>query len=499
MRGPIRKISFLLLISLSSFAQTTVREAVGINGHGQEDQPTLSYLAMTDEEGAPDRPKKVGLRRWYCLQYMFSPTDEDWGKLFLSVTVQGFNFKDKIQQLRDRGIGLIWTTTGAFKYQSNYTVHPPSGVPMYTAKDNAGGLMPINVEDDPYNPASYSETVKYVKNVALIYGRTPHAEGLDSAEHKVFWGGRGTLFTGGPLNNGTGLGGVDIIELQNEAFLTKSYAPYGKPGDLGGIVVWDYRSYAIFFKACYDAIKKADPTMKVKVGGFWDDGRLKDYHGIQAAYFKEYGTHLPKDVILGFHNYPYKGSSGVIPESNAKECDSWYNGKRGLLDNNKAWDALGYDWQLGEFGWDESINSDRSVVQISGYTREQSVGILDTRMMLLTLTAKRCKAVIHYRLVNQSKIPETSKLRFASMGYYNLDYEWTNPSVLATRRASADFIDEFMKNMGDCEIPLKLIHDGSDGKSYKVSGKRGNQLVIATWTKDSAVTYQTQTLAVGQN
>jgi hypothetical protein len=99
----------------------------------------------------------------------------------------------------------------------------------------------------------------------------------------------------------------------------------------------------------------------------------------------------------------------------------------------------------------------------------------------------------------KNKAVATTNLRFGSMGWYNQDYEWRNPSLLATRRKSADFIDELMENMGDCEIPLKLIHDGTDHRGYQVVGKKGNKIVTATWTKDSAVSYKTHTSATGHN
>lgn len=486
------KVLLLLLISFASFSQITVRDAVGTNGQIQEDDPNLSFRGMFDDEGAPARTKAVLLRRLYMDQFIFGYNDVgSAGKLKLSTTHQGFRVSEKIDSMQAKGASVIWCTQGAFKYQTIYTASPPDGAPLWGGSENVKLLIPLNVEDDPYDAATYSKTVEYVKNVALIYGRTPYAGGLDTDEVYTYSGGTGTYLTGGSLNNGTGLGGVDVIEIQNECFIGSYFFEWGDPGDRAGEVVMDYRSYAILFKACYDAIKAADPTMRVKVGGFWDDGQLTDYNGIQDAYFTEFGTYLPSDVILGFHNYPYDDAGGVIPETTASECHSWYQGERGLLATNKVWDNLGYDWQICEFGWDESINSDRSTPQITGFTREESLAILDVRMMLLGLTAQNCTGMIHYRLVDQSTSPSTSSLRFASMGWYYKNYSYLDPDTPALKKPNAVFIEELVEEMGECELPLQLVKGGTDGDSYRVVGRKGSQIVIAEWTKDSEVTYTT--------
>lgn len=460
----------------------------------------MSYTGMCDDDGAAQgRPKKMGLRRIYCHEWLFRKNSvDDWDKLYLTVTDQSFTIADNTAELLSKGVDIIWCTVGGSKSTTNYTASPPDGAARYVgaAGDNAGLLMPINIADDPYDAASYQQSVNYVKNVAMIYGRTTHVGGLTASELHEWDGTKGTKMTGGPLNNGTGLGGVQYIELLNECWIVVGFPiPYGTTGDRGGILAWDYRAYSVFLKASYDAIKAADPTMKVIVGGFWDDGKLTDYNGILAAYQTEHGVAVPSDIIFAYHNYPYDVTdvsdprTGAIPEETAPPAD-WYNGVRGLLSNNRVYDAKGYDWMNGEFSWDSSAASPRPYVPITGYTAVESMGILDVRMMMLLACGKRCVGMVKYNMVNQSTNPD-APLQFGNMGFFLRDYDFNFPLILATRKANAAIMDTLMEEMGDCTMPLQLI---SFGNTVRVAGMDGTNLHIASWTRDSAPTYQTYNL-----
>src|SRR5690606_27965416 len=93
---------------------------------------------------------------------------------------------------------------------------------------------PVNyTRNDPYDPDSYHEIADALAMVARIYGHTPDAGGLqpfiDSGVLAT-----NTDQTGGPLDNGTGLGTVAVIEIQNEATLPAFFGPIGDPDDSGG-------------------------------------------------------------------------------------------------------------------------------------------------------------------------------------------------------------------------------------------------------------------------
>lgn len=481
----MRKVLFLILISNIAIAQTTVKKAWGANGFIVEQYWPGTYQYLNSAK----------LRRLYMDNYFFCPATSSGDKFYLTNSVQGFPIKDQLTELKNRGIDVIWNSQGSFYNSTLYTDTPPNGPARLGAR--IGLLMPLmDRTADPNLASSYNKVARLHFNVARIYGNNP-AGGLSTSElstgsdNPSFYP---TLLTGGPNNNGTGLNLIQYMEVCNEWNLSELF------GNEAGTVKFTFQSYAVCFKAVYDAIKQGDPNMKVILGGLYNDGNIQTQNSLITQLQTVFGGTIPSDIIFNWHIYPCTPLGGTTPNTRntAENLVMPKNYLNSSLDGTylnliNEWDKLGYNWMVTEFSWDTSQFTDRSVPILSGTTgtsqqrAEKSMGILDVRLSILSMCSKRCIGVVKYFLADQTNNPDNPG-RFGTMGVYNQntgDYLTGPPG---TPKECLVYYDEFMAQMGDCILPLQLT---TFNGNYKAVGKKANgQKVIASWTDNTAVTYQ---------
>lgn len=481
----MKKIIFFLLVSVSCFAQTSVKNGWGANG----------FIVQQYWPGTYEYLPKAKLRRLYMDNSVICPATVSGDKFYLTNSWQGFPIKDQLTQLKNLGTDVIWCTQGGFWNSTLYTDTPPSGPARFGARINQ--LMPIMDRTANVNlPATYNKFARLCFNVARMYGNNP-AGGLLTSEVSTgsdtpsFYP---TLLTGGPNNNGTGLNLIKYIEVQNEWNLSEVF------GLDGGEVKFNSQSFAVCFKAAYDAIKLGDPNMKVILGAIYNDGNIQTQNALITQLQSVFGGTIPSDVIFNFHIYmidPLAGVEPITPKTPENIVIPANILNRSLTDTYirliNEWDKLGYPWMVTEFGWDVNQGSDRRTPILSGVTgtstqqAEKSMGILNVRLSILSMCAKRCVGTVFYWLNDDS--PTTNTIRFASMGVYlqsTGDY-LTGPPGAA--KACLPYYNEFMDNMGDCILPLQLVRFTSG--SYRAVGNKANgKKVMVTWTDQTEPVYQ---------
>lgn len=482
----MQRIILFLLCSSVSFGQTTVRKAWGANG----------FIVETYWPGTFEYLNNAKLRRLYIDNSALCPNSISGDKFYLTDSWQGWPIKNQLIELKKRGIDVIWCTQGSFHNSTLYTDSPPNGAPRLGAKMNI--LMPLmKKEDDPYLPASYHKLARLCFNIARVYGNNP-AGGLSTTEVATTsdvppW--YPADLTGGPEGNGTGLNLVKYMEIQNEWNLSELF------GIEGGSVKFDFKSYAICFKACYDAIKLGDPNMRVILGAIYNDGNIQTQKKLMEQLQLVFDGTIPKDIILNWHIYacdPLGGNSPVTSKTMenikipANYLDTSVPGI--YLDLINKWDLFGHDWMVSEFSWDTSQFTDRSVPILSGITgspqqrAEKSMGILDVRASLLSMSGKRCIGVLKYILADQQSDPNRP-FRFETMGIYNNNNGHYLTGAPGTPKECLPYYNEFMTQMGDCILPLQLIHFSDN--EYKVVGQKASgQKVMASWGDNGEIIYQ---------
>jgi len=462
-----------------------LKNAFGANG----------FIRETYSGGMTEYVPEMKLRRLYLSNYILSPNNAtSYDKFFLTTSWQGFTIKQTLQDMTDLGIDVIWTTAGCFKDQTIYTDSPPDGAEKNGGNIQENFVMPINVADNPALAATYSRIERLVWNVARMYGNNP-AGGLiaselsDGTDDPSFYP---TSLTGGPNNNGTGFNTVKYIEIHNEWNLTELM------GAEGGSVKFTSDTYSVMFKVCYDAIKDADPNMKVIAGGLYDDGNMNTQNELYASLETAFGGTVPADVIFNWHIYPCDPLGDTDPVNGSKTFENIVIPSTilgGSVSGTyirliKAWDAIGHDWMMTEYSWDTSPNSDRTVPILTGLTgtaqeqAEKSMGILDVRGALLTLASKRCVGVVKYLLVDATTNAAAS-LRFSTMGTY------TNVGAgngTGAPKACVPFYEDFMTYFGDCTLPLQLVRFTDN--DYVVAGRKANgDTVKASWGTNGTITF----------
>jgi Glycosyl hydrolases family 39 len=139
---------------------------------------------------------------------------------------------------------------------------------------------------DPINPVSYQPFARFLFQVAARYGRKTHPHELLTIDSRPRW-------TNDPPNvKKSGLATLKYIEVWNEPdkFWRKGTNDYFEP-----------EQYAACLSACYNAIKLADPTMKVVMAGLTNF----DVVYLSRMYFwvkQNLNGKFPADVI-NLHHY----------------------------------------------------------------------------------------------------------------------------------------------------------------------------------------------------
>ncbi|MCE7863082.1 MAG: hypothetical protein DYG99_06010 [Bacteroidetes bacterium CHB5] len=442
----------LLLIGMDRVhAQVTVKEWFGVTsflggtkyGHGWPPENLL--------------PASKIRRHYVALEYL-SPVENIF---WFNRSPIGWGWEESLRDYSNQHISNIITLVGGFPWQS--------------MDGKIGSRMPIHKEANPNDSKSYYSLGRLCYNLAARWGNNKKAvinpnELANFSNRNHNWASDAVplLKPGGETFTESGLGLVDYIEVLNEWDNTWS----------GSSVTFTPDSYAVCLKVCYDAIKAADPTMGILMGGL---SRM-DIHLIQQvikAWEIRYGQ-FPDDIIINYHRYLHNGLSGgkrtkgTLPESRPF----------GILDQIHDMDTLGRDWVITEFGWDsDSTSLQRTPIlfESDGKTKmsaEKSKGTLLVRSALLYATTDRCKMAVFYHIRNENN--EGKGYLYASSGIFSRSGPSYNPTEAFWP------VKEFLDKVGDCKLPATLV---SAVSPYQVKFVKGSKKVIATWTDHGPVTY----------
>ena len=204
------------------------------------------------------------------------------------------------------------------------------------------------------DPAAYRDFAGYFFQLTARYGRKVwpvSALRIDTVPH---WAPDGQLRRNVPKS---GLNLLGTIEVWNEPDKWWAIKTYMQPEE-----------YAAMLSACYDSIKKADPTMRVAMAGL--TGIQPDYYARMLVWSKAHrpDRRLPCDVI-NVHHYSNKGNDERWPpiwtEACAPDMDArWY-----MMRNLATWaHAQNLPLWYSEFGYDEKEPSQQYIRPFGGKT-----------------------------------------------------------------------------------------------------------------------------------
>lgn len=360
------------------------------------------------------------------------------GNLDLRVepTEQNFKYDTYLKQLVDLGIKPIWCTQGKFDFQNTV--------------GKIGKVMPINEEDSPLDQSSWATVGELCRQVAIRYAPDT-AQHLDKA--KVFTGVPGVFPHLWNVPK-AGLNLIDAIEIQNEWDF--------KQGWSGATRTITPEEYAVCFKVCYDAIRSVSPTIKIIMGGGISPimSTFTRFLGKLDEMYAAEGKTTPKDFYLCFHWYMRNGSSdqgggttGITPED-AKAYEF-----------GQSLDALCEQrglpgWYCTETGWATDSSKQQSPI-LEGFTKEQSQGILMTRLMLIWGACKRFQGVSFWHCRDDYDLPPYAK---GGVNYKN----WS-------AKPARTICEEFIAKYGDKEV-LQFKQIGDKYFAYLSGG------IILSWT-----------------
>lgn len=253
---------------------------------------------------------------------------------------------------------IFQNSRGGWYFDDVYQDYVDSGVDISVAIQLLGIDKPVktdkptnNTGDDPTNPASYSNCAEFFRQYTMRYGAV--------------------LYPTIELNSNDKLSGLNLIkyiEIDNEPDRTW----------LGEDSYYEPEEYAALLSACYDAIKSADPDMKVVMGGLAGGANIQ-YITDMMAWFVANRTDqtFPADY-LQFHKYPFDNSidweNPPYPfparEAEGPEDANFY-GLTVLWANWAATNAPHCKIFLGEFGYDTHTGSPLCPKEILGTTPQE--------------------------------------------------------------------------------------------------------------------------------
>ena len=241
----------------------------------------------------------------------------------------GWYFDDAYQEFIDSGVDIIVAMQKLAIDDPNQVSNKPLDNPT----------------DDPTDPASYTKVADFFKQFAMRYGSVSYPTSELRSDDGF-----------------SGLNLVKVIEIDNEP--DRDW--------LGPDAYYEPEEYAALLSACYDAIKEADPNMKVSMGGVASSRNIW-YLDRMMAWFK---ANRPDEKfaadVLAFHMYAFNNSIDwdnppyPLPmDAESPEDGGFYN--RGLewttwRDTN----APHCEVYVGEFGWDTNDDSPLRPRHITG-------------------------------------------------------------------------------------------------------------------------------------
>jgi len=359
-------------------------------------------------------------------------------------SIGGWGWEESLAEFKALGNTTVVSILGGFTYQ--------------TMDGSIGARMPINIDADPYDPASYYTVARLCYNIAARWGTNTSAV-VNDAE-----------LVAGSLPAQKGLGYCDYLEILNEWDNFWS----------GSSVEFDAESYAVCLHTCYTAIKDADPNMKVLVGALYQPD-ITLYNDVKAEWVaKGYGA-FPSDIWFNYHRYLHNGLYEGKTHGEKPEMPVY-----GVFNQVQTMDALNIPWCITEYGWDSSQLSAQStpiVKELDGITdmsTEKSKGVMIVRAALGYALSSNCKMCVFFHVRNDTNGGEG--WLYATSGVYYRD------SGIYYPLEALDPILEFLDEVGECELPATLV---SSKSPYKVVFKNTdlNKQIICTWTENGPVQY----------
>ncbi len=216
---------------------------------------------------------------------------------------------------------------------------------------DAAPAKPGMAKDDP---AAYRDFAGYFFQLTARYGRKTwpnSALRVDTVRH---WGPDGKLSRNVPKS---GMNLLSTIEVWNEPDKWWATKVYMQPEE-----------YAAMLSACYDSIKRADPTMRVAMAGL--TGIQPDYYARMLTWCKAHrrDQRLPCDVI-NVHHYSNKGNDERWPPTWTEACSPDMDARWPMMRQLASWAHVqGLPLWYSEFGYDEKEPSSQYIRPFSGKT-----------------------------------------------------------------------------------------------------------------------------------
>ena len=216
---------------------------------------------------------------------------------------------------------------------------------------NAPPATPGMAKDDP---AAYRDFAGYLFQLTARYGRKTWPASALRVDTVAHWAPDGKLRRNVAKS---GLNLLATIEVWNEPDKWWEKKIYMQPEE-----------YAAMLSACYDSIKKADPTMRVAMAGL--TGIQPDYYARMLVWAKAHRAdqRLPCDII-NVHHYANQGNDERWPPTWTEACAPDVDARWPMMRQLASWaHALGLPLWYTEFGYDEKEPSTQYIRPFGGKT-----------------------------------------------------------------------------------------------------------------------------------
>lgn len=318
--------------------------------------------------------------------------------------------------------------------------------------DNNPECKPINRGDDPLRAESYAMIARYYYNLAARYGRNtidPDKLWVDTENR---WNSSNEVKSG--LGKTHAIPEIEIWNEQWAWWRTKDN-------------VFTPEEYAVMYSVCYDAIKSADPSIKVVMGGMSE---------MNTEHLDRFLAHLKKIrqnpniiEVINFHHYSNAGNDdGYMPKQWTKGCSPEQDKLGMRLDRMIEWrNANQPRAQLyySEFGYDTNPN---------GWSWQKSDGELNqavwlTRIYLLGI-AKGIDKLYAFNLSNEPN--EDSGSLWASSGLNSSQLTGYKPKL------SQKMITELISQLNG----FNFTKDLSQGDARLLQFNKGRTVRYVYWS-----------------
>lgn len=292
------------------------------------------------------------------------------GQPFLNGGKQFYGSDEYLTYMKAQGVDVLLTLMDSPTWLNQQQASAPSFLkhqsptPMrqyslaFAAGELTNNFPPIRPGAKRDDPASYREFAAIYGAFAMRYGSKSWPAGsypLDNAQPR--WNGDG------PQVHKSGMGLVKFIEGGNE---------WDRWWDKGTGKYLTAQEHAALLLACYDAIKFADPEMRVVMGGLtnYDLPYLKE----MQAWFTARGRAFAADVINVHHYASYGNLPGIHPptwkvnEGAPPELDKDFQTVSQVVSWAKA---IGKPVWVSEYGYDTQAGSQMYIQPFAGQTSEE--------------------------------------------------------------------------------------------------------------------------------